>query len=332
MFELAVEDAIDNFNKAMLPFGSLEEFQDAHDKQKEVADQYLEDYDKIYELSKLARNVNNSINDAPNIAGKQKLAKLLEKINGYQEDGVQMSEYELEYLQKEYDLRLAEIALEEAQNAKSIVRLTRDNEGNYSYSYTADTSAVDDAAQKYEDALHAMQELSSNYIDEMSDQLIDATQQMEEELAAVRVQDYASIEDYYKKIDEIQQYWLDRMGYMQSEFQKALDNNKALYDEDWKRYADATGYKISADEDFAKSYQDTVLGKLFDSEDDIIDFQQRVNDALGDSDKGLIGELLAAYIQWQENTENAMVAAGTSTEGFAEHMEEAVSGPNGIVD
>ena len=332
MFELAVEDAIDNFNKAMLPFGSLEEFQDAYDKQKEIADQYLDDYDKIYELSKLARNVNNSINDAPNIAGKQKLAKLLEKINGYQEDGVQMSEYELEYLQKEYDLRLAEIALEEAQNAKSIVRLTRDNEGNYSYSYTADTSAVDDAAQKYEDALHAMQELSSNYIDEMSDQLIDATQQMEEELAAVRVQDYASIEDYYKKIDEIQQYWLDRMGYMQGEFQKALDNNKTLYEEDWKRYADATGYKISADEDFAKSYQDTVLGKLFDSEDDIIDFQQRVNDALGDSDKGLIGELLAAYIQWQENTENAMVAAGTSTEGFAEHMEEAVSGPSGIVD
>ena len=332
MFEIAIEDAIDNFNKAMLPFGSLEEFQDAYDKQKEVADQYLEDYDKIYELSKLARNVNNSINDAPNIAGKQKLAKLLEKINKYQEDGVEMSKYDLEYLQKEYDLRLAEIALEEAQNAKSVVRLTRDNEGNYSYSYTADSSAVDDAAQKYEDALHAMQELSSNYIDEMSDQLIDATQKMEEELAAVRVEDYASIEDYYKKIDEIQQYWLDRMGYMQNEFQKALDNNKTLYEQDWQRYADATGYKISADENFAQSYQDTVLGKLFDSEDDIIDFQQRVNDALGDSDRGLIGELLAAYIQWQENTEHAMEAAGTSSEGFAEHMEEAVSGPSGIID
>jgi hypothetical protein len=57
-----------------------------------------------------------------------------------------MSEYELEYLQKEYDLRLAEIAMEEALNAKSVVRLTRDNEGNYSYSYTADSNAVDDAA------------------------------------------------------------------------------------------------------------------------------------------------------------------------------------------
>jgi hypothetical protein len=39
-------------------------------------------------------------------------------------------------------LLLAEIALEEAQNAKSTVRLQRDSEGNFGYVYTADSSAV----------------------------------------------------------------------------------------------------------------------------------------------------------------------------------------------
>jgi hypothetical protein len=33
---------------------------------------------------------------------------------------------------------LAEIALEDAQNAKSTVRLTQDSEGNFGYVYTAD--------------------------------------------------------------------------------------------------------------------------------------------------------------------------------------------------
>jgi hypothetical protein len=56
-----------------------------------------------------------------------------------------MSEYDLEYLQAEYDLRLAEIALEEAQRAKDVVRLSRDNEGNWSYVYTQNTDAVDEA-------------------------------------------------------------------------------------------------------------------------------------------------------------------------------------------
>jgi hypothetical protein len=49
-----------------------------------------------------------------------------------------MSEYELEIQKAKYDLLLAEIALEEAQNAKSTVRMSRDNEGNFGYVYTAD--------------------------------------------------------------------------------------------------------------------------------------------------------------------------------------------------
>jgi hypothetical protein len=42
-------------------------------------------------------------------------------------------------------LLLAEIALQEAQNAKSTVRLQRDSEGNFGYVYTADSAAIADA-------------------------------------------------------------------------------------------------------------------------------------------------------------------------------------------
>jgi hypothetical protein len=56
-----------------------------------------------------------------------------------------MSKYDLEYMQKQYDLEVAKIALEEAQNAKTQVRLTRDAEGNYSYTYTADESKTAEA-------------------------------------------------------------------------------------------------------------------------------------------------------------------------------------------
>jgi hypothetical protein len=49
-----------------------------------------------------------------------------------------MSQHDLDYLRKKYELRLAEIALEEAQNAKLQVRMQRDSEGNWSYVYTAD--------------------------------------------------------------------------------------------------------------------------------------------------------------------------------------------------
>jgi hypothetical protein len=67
-----------------------------------------------------------------------------------------MSQYDLDYLRKKYDLRVAEIALEEAQNAKSQVRMQRDAEGNWGYVYTADESKTADAAQNYEDKLYAI--------------------------------------------------------------------------------------------------------------------------------------------------------------------------------
>ncbi|MGM9964985.1 MAG: hypothetical protein ACI4W0_01135 [Bacilli bacterium] len=40
----------------------------------------------------------------------------------------------------------AQIALEESQNAKSTVRLTRDNEGNYGYVYVANEEKIEEAA------------------------------------------------------------------------------------------------------------------------------------------------------------------------------------------
>jgi len=62
-----------------------------------------------------------------------------------------MSQYDLDYLRKKYDLRLAEIALEESQSAKTTVRMRRDLEGNWSYVYTAEQDKINDARQNYED-------------------------------------------------------------------------------------------------------------------------------------------------------------------------------------
>jgi hypothetical protein len=43
---------------------------------------------------------------------------------------------------------------------------------------------------------------------------------------------------------------------------KALDNNKILYRDDWQAYSNATGYKISADEDYIDSFDETVLSQI----------------------------------------------------------------------
>ena len=313
-FEATVERVVDIFNKEVYTLGGLEGLSEDFSNQQENADIMLDDYQKIYELSKLNRDINKSINDIDSLSGKQKLKKLLEQINALQEDGLEMSQYDLEYLQKTYDLRMAEIELEEARNAKNTVRLRKDNEGNWSYVYTQNMDAVDTAQQKYEDALYAMQEVSSNYIDEMSEKLISTSQEMEEALAKIRIQDFASIDDYYAEVQRVQQQYEEELLMQQNELQKAIDNNKILYDQDWTNYHNATGYKISDTENFATTFRDTLLGSLLGSEEDTANFTDIIGSAVNTLTQGL---MTGAEIYYA-NLEAAMNAAGTSTGNFAE--------------
>jgi hypothetical protein len=83
-----------------------------------------------------------------------------------------MSKYDLEYLQKKYDLEMARIALEEAQNAKSQVRLRRDSEGNYGYVYTADQESVAKAEQSYEDKKYELEKFLDESSTEIQEQIM----------------------------------------------------------------------------------------------------------------------------------------------------------------
>ena len=73
------------------------------------------------------------MNDLSNSVAKNNMAKLLDDIAEYEKEGVKMTEYELEVLQKKFEIEQARADLEAAKTAMSQVRLTRDNEGNWSY-------------------------------------------------------------------------------------------------------------------------------------------------------------------------------------------------------
>ena len=167
--------------------GSLEDLMDQMERQQELDDLYVEDYKQIYELSKLTRDINKSIDESDNIKAKQELKKLTAEIAEIEASGEQLSEYELEHLRKKYELKVAELALEEAQDAKSQVRMQRDSEGNWGYVYTADTSSVEEAEQTYEDKLFAMQEHTNQYLEEIQFMTVEAEQELFDALQNLRI-------------------------------------------------------------------------------------------------------------------------------------------------
>ena len=130
-FTNGVKLATEAFDKAVSgSIGSLDKLQDFYDKQTTLQDIFLPDYERIHDLSKLARDINNAINTTDNLKGKERLRNLQNEILEAQREGTELSKYDMEFMQKRFELEQAQIAMEEARNAKNLVRMTRDNEGN----------------------------------------------------------------------------------------------------------------------------------------------------------------------------------------------------------
>ena len=217
---------------------------------------YLDDFKKIYELSKLTRDIEKSIDSTDNIAGKQNLLDLQKEINDLEAQGVQLSEYDVENLRAKYDLRLAEIALEEAQNAKSQVRMTRDTEGNWSYVYTADENKMAEAQQNYEDKLYAMQELNAQYIENLESLMLQSQQKLMQELGAL---DKTALGDRYDdEVQRITSFYLSQQDIYSAQLNNALGNATDTYSF-WEGYSERTGYSISANQDWVNSFEETQL-------------------------------------------------------------------------
>ena len=213
-FDKSVENIMDNFEKALSgSFGNLDNLSEMFEQRTEIADRYLDDYEKIYQLSKLNRDINNSIDDTDSIKAKKILKSLQEEINELQNSEQEMSQYDLEYLQKRYELKLAEIALEEAQNAKSTVRMMQDSEGNWSYVYTSDQEEISNAQQQYEDALFNMQVANEDYIQDLQEKALDAQKAMTEAIKSIDKTQFATEDAYKERIDQIREYYMDQQNY-----------------------------------------------------------------------------------------------------------------------
>ncbi len=317
-FVAEIEATMDRFSDAVAgKFKNLNELQDAFERRQSENDRYLEDYEKIYEFSKLNRDIEKSIDNTDNVRAKKELLALQEEINALEESGAEVSEYQIENLRKRYELKLAEQALEEAKDAKSQVRMTRDNEGNWGYVYTADESSVAEAEQSYEDKLYELQQHNADYINELQDSIINMQIEMKDKLAEIANDESLSIEERQAKMAEVQAYYQEQMDYYCSELDLALVNNKKLYEEDWTDYAEKTGYKIAKDEEYVDSFHETDLAVLTGFEN-MEAYQENFNVA----SENLLLESEAAFDSWEVAMENALNAAGLSMENFADQVDK----------
>ena len=163
---------------------------DSMERLNTLSDEYLTNTNKMYETNKMISQAQLAIDKTQNKQAQQKYQNYIKYIEKLQVSG-NLSQNELKIAQARYKVLEAEIALEEAKNAKSEVRLTRDSEGNFGYVYTANQDAVGEATQNYLDAQNEIYNIGLENTKNYQEKIMQLRKQSYEEMMQLEL-DYAS--------------------------------------------------------------------------------------------------------------------------------------------
>lgn len=250
IFEEEMDNIVKEFEDGISPiYGSIEALQDAITRANELNDQYLSDADKTYELNKLRRQIKGSIDDTDIIPHKQALNKLQDELNKKLKDGSKISEYDLKILQSKYELELARQKLEDVQNSNETVRLTRDNNGNWGYVYSADEDKIAEAEQEYEDKLNAYQKANEEYLKTLENNILQLQSDYQEKLTAIKLsftQGEISQAEYEKQAADLEKYYDERMQQIHQQYEEVFKNSKDANEKFVAYYKDSSGALVDS--------------------------------------------------------------------------------------
>lgn len=249
----ALENAMKKAEMKLFNIGDLEMAKNYYEEYQDLSEEYLDNTEKTYELGKLMRQINNSIADKNNVTGAKELAELADEVTKKQEKGVKLSQYDVDLLNAKYQLTLAQIALEEAQNNKTTMRLRRDASGNYSYVYTADADAISNAEQNVEDKQKNLYDISKDYEEKIAASWFDVLQQYEERVQELQEKYQAGIitqTEFNKQKEALDDIYKQKIEYIYGELNKVYENSTLTF-------KDSTLQKATAMENLKQLFDDS---------------------------------------------------------------------------
>lgn len=236
IMENAMSEAATEMEKAFTDDMGFDALSNSLDRLSSYADVYLTKTNQIYETQKLINTAQQAADKTTNEAAKVRLKAYQNEIAELQTKN-KMSNLDLEIAKAKYDIVLAEIALEEAQNAKSTVRLQRDSEGNFGYVYTADQDAISQAEQDLADAQNALYNIGLEGANDYGQKLLELQQQLADELVALEearaAGQYATDEEYYAARDKLISEYNDLFLAYSEQYTTALGVDNAIQEEAW---------------------------------------------------------------------------------------------------
>ena len=326
--ENAIDGIFDKFNKEITNGKGLDYLDQQWDLVNDRADDYLDTVNAAFGIRDLERKYQNAIDSTDNVNSQRKLNDLMNKELDALRSKDKLTEYDIERAQKRYEIELKRMELEEAQNAKTRMRLRRDSQGNYRYEYVAD----EDNIQKLKDELDALENSLYNFDKErfisLQNEIVGYVRDREEAIKEIQMDASLTEEERQARIAEINQLYNDLIQNITDQtvtaqtnlYQSGADELKKINDEegqDFQRMVEemvdqfSTGVHNMINEftgpDGFKNQtlesMDALSQATRDYEDDLRDVQQASGEVFDDVEAGIDKNIPKTQDLIEENRE-----------------------------
>ena len=244
-YEESIDYILKRLQTAMLQGTGALSFEDLasdYEWYNEQQDRYLSSTKELYEVSKLNRSINQSIEDTTNQATKERL-HALQSVIDKQAQLNKLTQYDVDQMNLQYQLALALDELENARMNKSVVRLTRDEYGNMGYQYTADEDQLNSAQQKYEDVLQQINDLAEKRVQELENAYVQTMNDYYTQARQIALEYADDEETRNQKLQELAERTGNRLQFINEQLAIAnanlIQSNTAIfehYDKETQKY------------------------------------------------------------------------------------------------
>jgi hypothetical protein len=192
------------------------------------ADSYLDTVNAIYKTQEVKSKFIDAINNTDSVSAQKKLKAVMNEQLDILESQEELTQYDIDRANAMYEIAVKQIALEEAQQNKSSMRLRRDSQGNYTYQYVADEDSISKAQEELAEAQNNLFNLDKDQVQETLDDALSAYKEWQDAITSYTEQAYEdgtyNTQAYWDKLDEINAQYTEKFNRYWENYQEAKTN------------------------------------------------------------------------------------------------------------
>ena len=235
------------------------------------AETYLDTVNAQFGVQQLENKYLQAYNkNVGNTKAREKLNKIMNEELAMLKEKDKLTKYDLERANAKYDITLKQLALEEARENKTNLRLRRDTQGNYSYQYTANEDDILKAEGDLGIAQNNLYNIDKERIDSLPQMLMDAENEYVEKMSEIRSKYIEGTKEYDEQVAKLDEAYFGKNGIISS----LLKENEVA----WQNFQESVDFTLNGEKG------NTVLNSFTDLG---INVAEKINELTPGADEGI---------------------------------------------